>query len=164
MDVRPTGWWNQGEEILMSASITAIPAGQRVSSSTTSAVTTAAFWELLWRTSGVQFVGLFIIASAIYGSQPPVGASSDALAAFYDGERTRILIAAAFSGLNLLNLLWFAAALQDHPGGCGAGRLGRSGNRRQRGVRSAVSSCRSPWARRSRTRSPAPEMTRSHRD
>ena len=37
---------------------------------------------------------------------------TDALVAFYNGDRTRILIAAAFSGLNLLNLLWFAAALR----------------------------------------------------
>jgi hypothetical protein len=74
--------------------------------------TTPAFWERLWRTSGLQFVGLFIMASLIYGSQPQVGASADALTAFYTGDRTRILIAAVFSGLNLLNLLWFAAALR----------------------------------------------------
>jgi hypothetical protein len=71
-----------------------------------------AFWERLWRSSGIQFVGLFIVAAVIYGSQPQVGASSDALVAFYNGERTRILIAAFFSGLNLLNLLWFTAALR----------------------------------------------------
>jgi len=47
-----------------------------------------------------------------YGFQPQVGASTDVLAAFYTGGRTRILIAAVFSGLNLLNLLWFAAALR----------------------------------------------------
>ena len=70
------------------------------------------FWERLWRTSGIQFVGLFIITYLIYGSQPGVGASADALVAFYDGNRTRILIAAFFSGLNLLNLLWFTAALR----------------------------------------------------
>jgi hypothetical protein len=80
--------------------------------STTSAYTTPAFWERLWRTSGIQFVGLFIIASVIYGSQPQVGASADALVAFYNGDRTRILIAAFFFGLNLLNLLWFATAVR----------------------------------------------------
>jgi hypothetical protein len=74
--------------------------------------TTSAFWERLWRTSGLQFVGFFVIASFIYGFQPQVGASTDALAAFYTGGRIRILIAAIFSGLNLLNLLWFAAALR----------------------------------------------------
>jgi hypothetical protein len=74
--------------------------------------TTPAFWERLWRTSGLQFVGLSIIAYLIFGYQPQVGASSDDLVAFYDGHRTRILIAAVISGLNLLNLLWFTAALR----------------------------------------------------
>ena len=74
--------------------------------------TTPAFWERLWRTGGIQFVFFFIIAYVIYGYQPQVGASPDALAAFYTGERTRILIAAVFSGLNVLNLMWFAAALR----------------------------------------------------
>jgi hypothetical protein len=70
------------------------------------------FWERLWRTSGIQFVVLFIISYVIYGYQPQVGASPDALVAFYTGDRTRILIAAVFSGLNVLNLMWFAAALR----------------------------------------------------
>jgi hypothetical protein len=86
----------------MSASTTAM----------TSSTTTRAFWERLWRLSGINFVAFAIIAYVIYGYQPPVGASADALAAFYNGERTRILIAAAFSGLNILNLMWFAAALR----------------------------------------------------
>jgi hypothetical protein len=89
----------------MSASTTAMP-------TVTSGYTTPAFWERLWRTSGLQFVGLFIVASLIYGYQPQVGASPEALDAFYGGDRTRILIAAIFSGLNLLNLLWFTAALR----------------------------------------------------
>jgi hypothetical protein len=80
--------------------------------SSTSGYNTPVFWEHLWRTSGLQFVGFFIITSVIYGYQPQVGASPDALVAFYHGDRTRILVAAAFSGLNLLNLLWFAAALR----------------------------------------------------
>jgi magnesium-transporting ATPase (P-type) len=70
------------------------------------------FWERLWRTSGIQFVVFFIIAYAIYGYQPQVGASPDALVAFYNGNRARILIAAVVSGLNVLNLMWFAAALR----------------------------------------------------
>ena len=78
----------------------------------TSVYTTPVFWERLWRTSGIQSVGLFIIAYIIYGYQPPVGAPADALVAFYDGDRTRILIAAVFSGLAILNLMWFAAALR----------------------------------------------------
>jgi hypothetical protein len=89
----------------MSATTTPVP-------SSTSTYSTPAFWERLWRTSGIQFVGLFIVASFIYGSQPPVGASADVLTAFYYGDRTRVLIAAVFFGLNLLNLLWFTAALR----------------------------------------------------
>ena len=80
--------------------------------SSTSVYTTAVFWERLWRSSGIQSVGLFIIAYVIYGYQPQVGAPADALAAFYGGERTRILIAAVFSGVAVLNLLWFAAAIR----------------------------------------------------
>ena len=72
----------------------------------------ATFWEFLWRTSGLQFVGFFIITAVIYGYQPQIGAPDDVLNAFYNGNRTRILLATVFSGLNLLNLLWFAAALR----------------------------------------------------
>ena len=80
--------------------------------SSTSGYNAPAFWERLWRTSGIQFVVLFIIAYIIYGYQPQVGASTDALVAFYDGNRTRILIAAVVAGMAVLNLLWFAAALR----------------------------------------------------
>jgi hypothetical protein len=44
--------------------------------------------------------------------KPQVGASADALIKFYDGERTRILIAAVIAGFAVLSLLWFAAALR----------------------------------------------------
>jgi hypothetical protein len=71
-----------------------------------------AFWGRLWRTAGIQFAGLLIIASVIYGYQPQVGASADELVSFYDGDRTRILIAAVFAGLAVLNLMWFAAAIR----------------------------------------------------
>ena len=74
--------------------------------------TTPAFWERLWRMGGIHFVAFFIIAYVVYGHQPQVGASADALVAFYDGERMRILIAAVFSGMAVLNLMWFAAALR----------------------------------------------------
>jgi hypothetical protein len=80
--------------------------------SSTSAYTTPAFWERLWRSGGIQAVGLFIIAYLIYGYQPPVGAPADTLIAFYGGERTRILVAAILSGFAVLNLMWFAAALR----------------------------------------------------
>ena len=89
----------------MSASVTATTAS-------TSPYTTGAFWERLWRMSGINFVVFFIIAYVIYGSQPQVGASPDALAAFYGGNRTRILIAAVLAAQNVLNLMWFAAAIR----------------------------------------------------
>jgi hypothetical protein len=63
--------------------------------------------------SGITFVALFIITYVIYPAQPQIGASADVLTAFYVGERTRILIAAALSGVNVLNLMWFAAALRN---------------------------------------------------
>jgi hypothetical protein len=89
----------------MSASTTAM-------TSSTSGPTSGAFWERLWRMSGINFVIFFIIAYVIYGHQPQVGASAEAIVGFYDGDRTRILIAAVFSGMAVLNLLWFAAALR----------------------------------------------------
>src|SRR5258706_2254238 len=96
---------SNSEEILMSAPATAM-------TSSTSVYTTSGFWERLWRISGINFVVFFIIAYVILGHQPRVGASAGALVAFYDGDRTRILIAAVFSGMAVLNLLWFAAALR----------------------------------------------------
>jgi hypothetical protein len=96
----------------MSTSVAAMPSSAKAMTSSSGGYNNPAFWEYLWRTSGLQFLGFFVITSLIYGYQPQVGASADALAAFYSGERTRILLAAAFSGLNLLNLLWFAAALR----------------------------------------------------
>lgn len=80
--------------------------------SSSSVYTTPAFWERLWRSAGIQSIGLFVIAYFVYGTQPQVGAPAEALAAFYDGNSTRILIAALFSGMALLNLVWFAAALR----------------------------------------------------
>jgi hypothetical protein len=101
----------------MNASNTAV-------TSPTSVYTTGAFWERLWRMSGINFVVFFIIAYAIYGYQPQVGASADALAAFYDGDRRRILIAAVLSGMAVLNLLWFAAALRTTLADAGQGGWG----------------------------------------
>jgi len=74
--------------------------------------TTSAFWERLWRTAGIQSILCFIVGYIVYGRQPQVGASADTLTAFYEGDRTRILIAAIFYGLAVLNLMWFAAALK----------------------------------------------------
>ncbi len=89
----------------MSASIAAKP-------SSTSTYNNPLFWERLWRSAGIQFLGTFIIGYFVYGSQPHVGASADALTAFYVGSRTRILIAAIFGGMSILNLMWFAAAIR----------------------------------------------------
>jgi len=74
--------------------------------------TSPAFWERLWRLSGIGFIAFFIIAYAIYGTQPQIGAHGDALVAFYDGNRLRILIAVALAGPTILNLMWFAAAIR----------------------------------------------------
>lgn len=68
-------------------------------------------WERIWRAIGIVFAVLFIIAYVIYGSQPNVGASAVELSSFYDGNRTRILIATVILSLAVLFLLWFAAAL-----------------------------------------------------
>jgi hypothetical protein len=77
-----------------------------------SVASTPQFWERLWRSAGLQALGLFIVAYFIYGDQPHVGASPEALAAFYQGGRMRILIAAVLGGFAVLNLMWFAAALR----------------------------------------------------
>jgi hypothetical protein len=80
--------------------------------STSTGVHSSEFWERLWRSAGLQFVGFFIVAWVIYGNPPGVGAPADTLVAFYGGDRTRILLGAFFFGLNILNLLWFTAALR----------------------------------------------------
>ena len=69
-------------------------------------------WERLWRTAGIQFVGLTILAYFSYGDLPRMAAPADAVASFYHGDRLRLLIASIFSGLAVLNLMWFAAALR----------------------------------------------------
>ena len=78
----------------------------------TSVSTTPQFWERLWRSAGVQSVGLFVVAYFVYGNQPHVGASTETLVTFYQGDRVRILIATVLDGFALLNLMWFAAALR----------------------------------------------------
>jgi hypothetical protein len=70
------------------------------------------FWERLWQSAGIQSVFLFGVVDVLYGHQPGVGASADALLAFYGGNQVRILIAAAVTGLAVLNLLWFVAAVR----------------------------------------------------
>lgn len=85
------------------------PAAAVISSTSAS---NPAFWERLWRVSGINFVVFFVVAIVLYGHQPQVGASADTLGAFYEAGRTRILIAAVVSGMAVLNLLWFAAAVR----------------------------------------------------
>ena len=80
--------------------------------SPSSGYTTPAFWERLWRAGGIQSLLCFLVAYFVYGQQPQIGAPAEALAAFYDGNRGRILIAAVFYGLAVLNLMWFAAAIR----------------------------------------------------
>src|SRR5260221_10016134 len=94
------------KEILMSTSTG--------TTSSASVYTTPAFWERLWRAAGIQSVFCFIVPYIVYGHQPQAGASADALAAFYDGDRMRILIAAVFYGLAVLNLIWFTGALRTN--------------------------------------------------
>ena len=98
---------------------------------TSSVYSTGAFWERLWRMSGINFVAFFLIAYFIYGHQPQIGAPTDAVIAFYGGERTRILTSLVISGINVLNLLWFVAALRatladSGQGGWGAAAIASS--------------------------------------
>jgi hypothetical protein len=81
-------------------------------------------WERLWRSAGIQSVVFFVIAWIVYGDQPKVGASPEKLVSFYDGDRTRILIATVIFGFGVLNLLWFAAALTSALRDAGQGGWG----------------------------------------
>ena len=81
-------------------------------------------WERNWRGSGIFFVVLFIVCWIIYGSQPGIGAPPLELASFYDGDRARVLIGSTLFAFNLLNLLWFAAALTSALRDAGMGGWG----------------------------------------
>ena len=78
----------------------------------TNATATPQFWDRLWRSAGLQALGLFVLAYFVYGDPPHVGASPEALVGFYQGDRLRILTAAVLAGFAVLNLMWFAAALR----------------------------------------------------
>jgi hypothetical protein len=75
----------------MSASTTVIATAQPVAAATTDAYGRE-FWEQLWRTAGLQSVGCFVGAYFVYGYQPEV--------------------AAILTGMAILNLMWFAAAIR----------------------------------------------------
>ena len=81
--------------------------------SSASVYTPPAFLERLWRAGGVQSVLCFIVAYIVYDHQPQDGASADALADFYDGDRMRILIAAVFYGLAVLQSRVVRGGAQD---------------------------------------------------
>ena len=120
------------EEMLMSSSTST---GRTV---TMPDATTVNMWERLWRMNGVNVVLFFVAAYLVYGPQPKIGASANELVSFYDGDRTRILIAAVIFGLAVLNLMWFAAAIRTtlvKPAKAVGGR-----RRRPPALRSAASS------------------------
>ena len=130
--------------------------------SSSSVYTTPAFWERLWRTAGIQSLLCFIVAYIVYGHQPQIGASNGALAAFYDGDRTRILIAAVLYGLAVLNLMWFAGAVKTILADTGQDGWGAAATASSAAL-GRFSSCSSRWSQPSRTLSPAREITCSHR-
>ena len=68
-------------------------------------------WGKQWRGAGIAFFVLSVVAFVFYGDQPKLGASSDQLVSFFDGDRTRILIATVIFCFAFLELLWFGAAL-----------------------------------------------------
>lgn len=72
-------------------------------------------WDRIWRSSGIGAVLFLVVGGVLYGSSPEVGASAEKLVSFYDGDRTRILIATVVFCIGFLNLLWFAAALSTDP-------------------------------------------------
>jgi len=70
-------------------------------------------WGKQWRGAGIAFFVLSVVAFVFYGDQPKLGASSDQLVSFFDGDRTRILIATVIFCFAFLELLWFGAALSS---------------------------------------------------
>src|SRR5581483_12018745 len=85
------------------------------------------------RGAGVVFVVLLVIASIVSGDQPKLGVSPDKLVSFFDGARTRILIATVIFCFSFPELLWFgavlASALRDAgQGGWGAAATASSGH------------------------------------
>jgi hypothetical protein len=81
-------------------------------------------WERLWHSSGIGFVLFLIVAVLMKGRLPSMDASPEAVASFYEAHRARILLAAVISGLGLLNLVWFAAALTTTLRAAGQGGWG----------------------------------------
>jgi hypothetical protein len=61
--------------------------------------------------AGVAFAVFSLVGFVIYGKEPKLGASADQLLAFYDGDRTRHLIATVVFCAAFLAVLWFGVAL-----------------------------------------------------
>ena len=83
-------------------------------------------WEKNWRGNGVIAAVLFLVSYIILGSQAKVGASAEKLVSFYEGDRTRILLASIVFGFAILCLMWFAAALASVLDDAGKGGWGRA--------------------------------------
>jgi uncharacterized membrane protein YhaH (DUF805 family) len=83
-------------------------------------------WERNWRGNGVISAVLFLVAVILFGNQPRVGASTEKLVSFYDGDSTRILISTVVFGFAVLCLMWFAAALASVLDDAGKGGWGRA--------------------------------------
>ena len=83
-------------------------------------------WEKLWRRSGIDFVVTALLAYFIVGGRPKLGASTDSLVSFYDGDSTRIFIGTVIFGFAVLNLMWFGAALNSALRDAGQGGWGNA--------------------------------------
>jgi hypothetical protein len=86
---------------------------------TTAAVTTAsttpkfgrAFFEHLWRSSGIQGVAFIVVGAIVAGFGPGL-ASAESVTAFYAANATRLLIATPILALGILNIIWWAQAIR----------------------------------------------------
>jgi hypothetical protein len=119
-------------------------------------------WERQWRSAGIVSFALVIVAFVIYGSQPKLGASADQLVSFFDGDRTRILIATVVFCFAFLELLWFGAALSSVLRDAGKGGWGAAATAASAATGAILFLRMTVRARRSRSASPAPALPRSH--
>jgi hypothetical protein len=120
-------------------------------------------WDRIWRGSCIGAVLFLVVAGALYGTSPKVGASAEKLVSFYDGDRTRILIATVIFCIGFLNLLWFAVALSTDLRDTGKGGWGAAVTASSAAL-GAILFTRMTVARRSRSRSPAPAAPGPHPD
>jgi hypothetical protein len=71
-------------------------------------------WSRLEPLTGVVFVALLIITSALSGSLPDSKASATKVLSYYSSHSTKIAVAAYITGLSLFFGLFFYASLRDH--------------------------------------------------